>query len=206
MDAGAWEALLREERHRAKNTLQVISSLLSLQARECDAGVLRDELEAAQDRVRVIALLYERLSRTGAGGRVDFAEALREIVSLTVRAKSSPVITSHVLAEPLLLSMEGAIPLGLVAYELLADAARHAFAGRAAGRLEVTLRPVSPPAEYTLVVADDGVNRAPLALNTGDGLRGKIVDVLIRQLRARLTLESVSGTRLAVRFSMPSTS
>jgi two-component sensor histidine kinase len=203
MDAGSWESLLREERHRAKNTLQVIASLLSLQSRESGEGPLRTELTAAQDRVRVIALLYDRLSRTGAGGRLDFAEALREIVALAVRSQASPVVTSHVLAESLLLSLESAIPLGLIAYELLTDSVQNAFVGQAAGRLEVSLRPVAPPAEYTLVVSDDGATRSPLALNTGEGLRGKIVDVLIRQLRARLTLESVSGTRLAVRFSMP---
>jgi two-component sensor histidine kinase len=49
-------------------------------------------------------------------------------------------------------------------------------------------------------IGDDGVQRTPLAATGAEGLRGKIVDVLIRQLKARLTLESVSGTKLAIRF------
>lgn len=193
-------ALISAERHRAKNTLQVAASLLSLQAREVQDDATRSLFNAAQDRVRVMAIVYDRLSRTGATGRLDFSDALKEIVTSTIRQHSSTPVTSQVFVEALHVDLDTAIPLGLIAYELLSDALSCAFVGRAAGRIEVTLRVPSTAAECVMSIGDDGVQRTPLAATGAEGLRGKIVDVLIRQLKARLTLESVSGTKLAIRF------
>jgi two-component sensor histidine kinase len=194
-------ALLSAERHRAKNTLQVVASLLSLQAREvADAGT-RNLFVAAQDRVRLIAIVYDRLSRSGTSGRLDFADALKEIVATTIRSQPAPAVAAQVIVEALQVDLDTAIPLALIAYELLSDSLAHAFTGRAAGRIEVTLRVPVTLGECVLTIGDDGIQRTPMG--TGDTLRGKIVDVLIRQLKARLTLESVSGTKLAVRFPLP---
>lgn len=195
-----FSVLISAERHRAKNTLQVVASLLSLQSREVADAATRNLFIAAGERVRIIAVVYERLSRSGATGRLDFADALKELVAMVVRAQSSPVVTSQVFADPLHVELDTAIPLALITYELLSDAVAHAFTGRAAGRVEVTLRVPTTPTECLLTIADDGVPRTPLSATGGEGLRAKIVDVLIRQLKGRLTLESVSGTRLAVRF------
>lgn len=195
-------ALLSAERHRAKNTLQVVASLLSLQAREVADEATRALFNAAQDRVRLMAVIYDRLSRTGTSGRLDVSDALREIVAMTVRQHPAPPISSQVFVESLHVDLDTAVPLGLITYELLSDALAHAFAGRAAGRVEVTLRVPAAPSECILTVGDDGVSRTPLSATGGEGLRGKIVDVLIRQLKARLTLESVSGTKLAIRFPL----
>jgi len=195
-------AVLSAERHRAKNTLQVVASLLSLQAREVPDEATRSLFNAAQDRVRLMAVIYDRLSRTGANGRLDFSDALREIVAMTVRQHAAPPIASQVFVDPLHVDLDTAVPLGLITYELLSDALAHGFTGRAAGRVEVTLRVPLAQAECILTVGDDGVPRTPLSATGGEGLRGKIVDVLIRQLKARLTLESVSGTKLAIRFPL----
>jgi|GEM_PF-3818932 len=192
--------LISAERHRAKNTLQVVVSLLSLQAREVADPATRALFAAAQERVRVIALLYERLSRTGATARLDFADGLKEIVAMVVRNHASHAVSSQVFADPLQLDLDTAIPLGLITYELLSDALVNAFVGRSAGRIEVSLQVPLTSAECVLTLLDDGVQRSPWTPNQTDPLRAKVVDVLIRQLKARLTLESVSGTRLAVRF------
>lgn len=194
--------LISAERHRAKNTLQVVASLLSLQAREVTDPTTRALFNAAQDRVRIIALLYDRLSRTGTAGRLDFADGLKELVAMVVRGHPTPSVSSQVFADPLQLDLDHAVPLGLIAYELLSDALANAFVGRAAGRIEVTLTVPTTLTEAALTIADDGVARSPWPANQSDPLRAKIVDVLIRQLKARLTLESVSGTRLAVRFPL----
>ena len=194
--------LISAERHRAKNTLQVVASLLSLQAREVADPGTRSLFAAAQDRVRVIALFYDRLSRTGAAGRLDFADGLRELVAMVVRNQSGSPVSTQVFAEPLQLDLDTAIPLGLITYELLSDALTHAFVGRATGRVEVSLLVPSTLSECVLTLGDDGIARSPWPPNGGDPLRAKIVDVLLRQLKARLTLESVSGTRLAVRFPL----
>lgn len=195
--------LISAERHRAKNTLQVVASLLSLQAREVADPATRALFAAAQDRVRVIALLYERLSRTGSAGRLDFADGLKELVAMVVRNHSSPSISSQVVADPLQLDLDAAIPLGLITYELLSDALTNAFVGRTNGRIEVSLQVPTTSTECILTIGDDGVARSPWSANQTDPLRAKVVDVLIRQLKARLTLESVSGTRLAIRFPVP---
>ncbi len=202
-DGESLGVILSAERHRAKNTLQVVASLLSLQAREVADPAMRGLFTAAQDRVRLIAVMYERLSRSGTAGRLDVGDALKEIVSGTVRSHASPLIQPQVFVETLHLDLDSAIPVGLIAYELICDALTHAFVGRAAGRIEVSLRVSTSPAECVLSVGDDGVARTPLSATGPEALRSKIVDVLIRQLKARLTLESVSGTKLAIRFPVP---
>lgn len=194
--------LISAERHRAKNTLQVVASLLSLQAREIPDPSTRALFNAAQDRVRVIALLYDRLSRTGTGGKLDFADGLKELVAMVLRNQPASSISGQVFADPLQLDLDSAVPLGLITYELLSDALSNAFVGRAAGRVEVSLTVPTTLTECVLTITDDGISRSPWTPNAADPLRAKIVDVLIRQLKARLTLESVSGTRLAVRFPL----
>ena len=197
------EGVLRAERHRAKNTLQVIVSLLSLQAREVADASARNLLVTAQERVRVIALLYERLPRGGTSGAIDFSAVCNDLVAASLRSLPQGIaIASQVNTDPLTLNLDTAIPLGLITHELLSDALQHAFVDRPSGRIEVSLRSTSS-LECTLTVSDDGVTRTPLSPSAGEGLRAKIVDVLVRQLRARLTLESISGTRLAVRFAVP---
>jgi two-component sensor histidine kinase len=198
------ELLLGTERRRAKNTLQVLASLLSLQSRDVADPVARGFFSAAEERIRIVATLYDRLARGGQGAQLDFSDALHEIVATTVRNQSRLAVSSQVFADPLQLDLESSIPLALLAYELLSDALAHAFEGRAAGRIEVALRLPANGTECVLSVADDGASRALLGSSGSDGVRAKLVDVLIRQLRARLTLESVSGTRLAVRFPLPS--
>lgn len=194
--------VISAERHRAKNTLQVVASLLSLQAREVPDPATRALFTAAQDRVRLIALFYERLSRTGASGKLDFADGLKELVASVVRNHATPSISTQVFADPLQLDLDTAVPLGLITYELLIDSLTNAFVGRAAGRIEVSLLVPTTLTECVLTIGDDGIARSPWTPNAGDPLRAKIVDVLIRQLKARLTLESVSGTRLAIRFPL----
>lgn len=201
-EADPLAVLISAERHRAKNTLQVVASLLSLQAREVSDATTRALFSAAQDRVRIIALLYERLSRTGAAGKLDFADGLKELVAMVVRSHPTPAVSAQVFADSLQLDLDSAIPLGLITYELLSDALASAFVGRAAGRIEVSLLVPTSRTECVLTIGDDGISRSPWTPNQGDALRAKIVDVLVRQLKARLTLESVSGTRLAVRFPL----
>lgn len=196
--------LLNAERRRAKNTLQVLASLLSLQSRDLSDGPTRGAFVAAEERIRIVATLYDRLARAGSSQQLDFSDALHEIVASTLRSQSRITITPHVFADPLQIELETAIPLALIAYELMCDALLHGFQDRVAGRMDVTLNVPPTGAECLLSVADDGNPRTLLALHSADAVRGKLVDVLVRQLRARLTLESVSGTRLAVRFHLPS--
>lgn len=196
--------LLNSERRRAQNTLQVLASLLSLQSREINDEASRAAFLAAEERIRIVATLYDRLARSGAGQQLDFSDALQEIVTSTLRSHARVAVTPHVFADPLQLDLETAIPLALIAYELMCDSLAHAFEGRVTARIDVTLTVPAVGGECMLSVADDGNPRTLLALHSADAVRGKLVDVLIRQLRARLTLESVAGTRLAVRFHPPS--
>ncbi len=191
---------LGTERRRAKNTLLVTASLLALQSREIVDPVAKANLNAAEERVRVMIALYERLARGPAGGQIDLSDALQEMATTAVRLHAPGNVSLHVFTEPLQVEWELAIPLALLAHELVTDALACAFVGRSAGRLDLSLRISALGADAVLTVGDDGVSRSPLA--NGDGVRPKLVDVLLRQLRARLSLESVSGTRLAVRFPL----
>jgi two-component sensor histidine kinase len=195
---------LGTERRRAKNTLQVVASLLALQSRETSDPVSRAWFAAAESRARVIAQLYDRLARSGPSVLLDFSEALRDIVAETIRQEAKSNVSFQVFADPLQLDLETAIPAGLIAHELLSDALANAFGDRPAGHMEVSLRLSASGTEAILTVGDDGDSRSPLVHVATDAVRPKLVDVLLRQLRARLSLESISGTRLVVRFPLTS--
>jgi two-component sensor histidine kinase len=202
--SGAVDSLVRAERHRAKNALQMVSSLLTLQAGEADDESTRDLLSTTQERVRVIALVYGGLVAAGQNGQIEFGGLLNDLVATTVRAfPMTPVVSSFVAAESqLLVDFDRAVALALAVHEMIGDAMRYAFRERKVGKIQVRLGQTSA-LEYELEVSDDGVERSIFSGSGREEARGNIVQVLLRQVKGRLTVESRSGTRLVVRFSTP---
>lgn len=195
------EMLLNEVHHRVKNNLQVVTSLLRLAARRVDAAEARAVFAECQARIEVMARIHEQLYRLGHFGRVDFAAHLRELVALsrTAHAHLAPGLTVTVETDEVELDLDQAIPLGLIAHELVSNAFKHAFAHRATGRLAVTLREAE--GRVCLQVADDGPGLHeddPAAPRNGLGLR--LVRTLCAQLRAELDLGAEGRGAVTVAF------
>jgi PAS domain S-box-containing protein len=201
------EALLREVHHRVKNNLQVISSLLRLQAADSlspDAARLVHESES---RIHSMALIHEQLYRSGDLARIDFrdyVDGLTRKVLASAGEVGRPVkLTLDV--EPVPLDLDVAIACGLVLNELLSNALKHAFPHGRSGTISVGFHCAEGHA--TLVVADNGIGlQEPRADREHPGSLGqRLVTALVRQLRgtssvATSSVEGDGGTRFTLTF------
>jgi PAS domain S-box-containing protein len=199
------EVLLKEIHHRVKNNLQVVSSLLGLQAHMIPDSHLRTVFEDSRARIHTMALIHEQLYQSANLAQIDFAEYLRDLTSSVV--KSSRVgqgrLSLDLSAEEVSFPIETAIPCGLLLHELLSNCVKHAFPGSRSGTIGVTLCR-HPQGSYVLTVRDDGVGLPPgLEVRSTASLGLRLVHLLAAQLHGSLTFESRQGTTVTLSFGEP---
>jgi PAS domain S-box-containing protein len=197
--------LLREIHHRVKNNLQVVVSLISLQASHVtDASVL-GMFEETQNRVRAIASIHETLYSTDDLATIHFGMYLGQLVDQVaafygVRGR----VELSVDAADMALDIEQAIPLALIGNELLCNAFKHAFPDDRQGRVSVGLRYSGPAAGARIAefeVSDDG-RGLPDAVDfrTAQSMGFHLVHILTRQLKASAEIVRGQGTSFRVQF------
>jgi PAS domain S-box-containing protein len=123
------EVLLKEIHHRVKNNMQVISSLVALQADELQDAALRAALQDVTHRVRSMALVHEKLYQSADLARVEFAEYARSLLNYLWRAHGTAAADVRLALdlEPVSISVNAAVPCGLILNELASNALKHAF-------------------------------------------------------------------------------
>lgn len=191
--------LLNEIHHRVKNNLQVIASLLNLQANHTDDPQVRAILGESQDRVKAMALTHELLYERKDFSRIDLGEYLSRLVQLlssSYRADSRRIAVRCTLPETIqYLDLERAIPCGLIVNELVTNAFKHAFPGERRGTVSITLAG-RDDGQISLTVADDGVGLPPdLDLGATKSLGMQLVPLLVDQSGGTLTVERTGGAR-----------
>jgi PAS domain S-box-containing protein len=195
------DVLLKEVHHRVKNNLQVISSLLSLQAMQLlDPGV-RQQLLESQNRVQAIALVHEKLYRSEQLSHIAFAEYASVLISELAHIHSAAAngIKVSLDLEDVRIGVDAAIPLGLMLNELVSNALKHAFVGRPSGKVEVRMTHIGE--RLRLSVADDGIGLPPeLDPRNASTLGLDLVFTFAEQLEAEIEVESGPGTRFSVSF------
>ncbi len=131
------EVMLKEIHHRVKNNLQVISSLVSLQADTLTDERIREELNDVRDRVRSMALVHEKLYQTNDMASLDFAEYAISLMHVLWRSHSALAenVQLNLALEPISLSVEAAVPCGLILNELAGNALKHAFPNNSSGEV-----------------------------------------------------------------------
>ena len=151
------EVLLREIHHRVKNNMQVISSLLQLQCAYLHDAQDVKIFQECQMRIRSMALVHERLYRSSSLATINFAEYLEDLSALIAQSQSNPDVTVELVKDydPVELGLDTAIPLGLVANELISNAFEHAFSGRNKGTLTLRLKKTGE-GSLLFSVSDDG--------------------------------------------------
>jgi PAS domain S-box-containing protein len=199
------EVLLKEIHHRVKNNLQVISSLVSLQADGTGNETMREGLRDVTYRVRSMALVHEKLYQSTSLSRIDFAEYTRSLLHYLWRAHGSvaAAIDLTLDLEPLSLPVDIAVPCGLILNELAGNTLKHAFRGRGEGKVIVSLQGLAD-GRVCLRVRDNGVG-FPEGFDwqqTGSlGLR--LVQMLAGQLDAVVDVSSEEGTEVVITFEYP---
>lgn len=197
------ETLLKEVHHRVKNSLQMVSSMLSLQMHELSDREKDRILRDSRDRIEAMALIHERLCHSSDVSRVDMAEYLEGLVSavFATHRLSSRRVRVETSVDPVVLDLDTAVSAGLMANELLTNAVKHAFPADSEGTITLAMEEPEP-GRYRLSVFDDGIG-LPSRVRVGkpDSLGLSLVHELARQLRGTVRAESSEGTHVVVEFS-----
>jgi PAS domain S-box-containing protein len=202
------EVLLREVHHRVKNDLQLICSLLNMQARRLSDPESVAALEESQARVQTIALIHEYMYQSENLARLPLSQNIRSLAASVLRVAAIPsgkVRLDVQVQDEITLPVDRAIPCGLILNELLTNALKHAFPDGRSGTLRVILRNATDK-RVELSVEDDGVGMTvPPPSNGQHHGRGSLGFRLIRafaeQLGAELKVESQGGTRVGIVFA-----
>jgi two-component sensor histidine kinase len=191
------ELLIKEIHHRVKNNLQIIASLLNLQANRIRQPEARAEFASARDRVRALATLHRHLYSEGELHTLNMRSFLEELCGQLFQAigeKEGKRIRLEIEAGEIVMSSDQAVPLALVVTEAVSNAIKYAFPGGRSGVVSVCLA-VEVEGIATLVIQDDGVGipagRAETETGIRDGLGIQLIRGFARQLGA--TLEVVEG-------------
>lgn len=196
------EVILKEVHHRVKNNFQIVSSLLSLQAETIDDPVTKDALRESENRIRSMALIHEKLYESEDYAHIDFADYILSVTSRLDAAYrgSERGIALSCDSEPVQLSIESAIPLGLVLNELVTNAFIHAFPEGKKGSIVVSIRSEGEGA--VLVVQDDGVGLSPaVSIASPNTLGLELIRVLTSQAGGQPEFSTGDhGTRVTIRI------
>src|SRR5262249_52308669 len=152
---------LTEIHHRVKNNLQIVSSLLRLQSGKFNDPAVRDVFTECRDRINAMARLHEQLYDELGQSHLDFAPHLRELTEMLLRSHKPAgcKLALNIFADEVPLNLDQSILLSLIANELLLNAMKHAFHGRATGRVDAELRTTRE--RVTLTIRDDGNGIVP---------------------------------------------
>ncbi len=197
------EALLKEIHHRVKNNLQVITSMLRLEAGRSSEPVVRGVLGEMQNRILSMALLHETLYRSSSVARVDLCVYLNRLANQVFRslAPSSGRVALHLDLAQAVVEPEQAVPCGLIVNELVSNTLKHGFPQGRAGVVQVNLHQVGDGPQLRLEVADDGVGLpADFEHRRAGSLGLQLAFDLARQLHGNLEIGAGPGARFSLVF------
>ena len=195
------ELLLKEIHHRVKNNLQIISSIINLQAASIQDEQILEILRESKNRIYTMATIHENLYQSEQFSSIQFDYYLKKLVGNTLTSYKLPSldITVHYHLDKVKLSLDQAIPCGLIVNELLTNVVKYAFIASDKGELTIELRELNGKIE--LIFADNGVG-LPDYLNveqtTTLGLQ--LVTTLINQLDGEFKLSTQKGTKFLITF------
>ena len=198
------EALLKEIHHRVKNNMQIISSLLSLQAEKVKNPEAMAIIKDSRDRVKSMGLIHEKLYHKGNLAQIDFGDYIHSLCKEIARSYQNPDlrIRFDINAANFFLPIDIAIPCGLLISELITNSIKHAFSETREGTIGIFFQN-HPDNTVTLGVKDNGKGfPADLDVTTSDTLGLNVIKNLTRQLGATIKLGTEDGTAYEFNFSL----
>ncbi|MBF0405038.1 histidine kinase dimerization/phosphoacceptor domain -containing protein [Candidatus Magnetominusculus xianensis] len=197
------EVLLREIHHRVKNNMQVISSLLRLQARYVKDNKLSAMFKDSEHRIRSMALIHEKLYNSKDLSRIDFGDYVKNLCSglFSSYGVNKRDIRFNVDTDEISMGIDTAIPCGLIINELISNSLKYAFKKSHKGEISVRLRKLQGN-EYELTVGDTGVGLdEDIDFRTTESLGLQLVTSIAEsQLHGKITLDRTKGTVFRIKF------
>lgn len=224
-----FEAIRKKEiHHRIKNNLQVISSLLDLQAekfrnrKNISESEVLEAFKESQDRVVSMALIHEELYKGEELDKLNFSLYIKELADalfLTYKLGNVDVSLNIDLEKNILLDMDTAVPLGIIVNELVSNALKYAFSDRDKGEIQIKFHKDEngghrnsieesksedyKSTSFTLIISDNGVGISKdLDIKNLDSLGLQLVTFLVDQLDGELKLKTDNGTEFVIKFTV----
>ncbi|MDZ7360669.1 MAG: ATP-binding protein [candidate division KSB1 bacterium] len=196
------ELLLKEIHNRVKNNLQVISSLLNLQAGYIQDEQARARFKESRDRLKAMVLIHEKLYQSEDLTAIDFGGYIRNLAVHLFRSHQvdARVISLHLDVEPLYLDIDRATSCGLIINELVSNAIKYAFPNGKRGEICIGVHKEAQQ-QIVLSVSDNGAGLAKdLDFRQAQSLGFQLINTLTEQLGGTITLDREGGTRFTLAF------
>ncbi len=196
------DASILEIQHRVKNNLQMITALIRIEARNYYNKIDTTALDRLEGRINSIQIIYKLLSEFSQSNEIDLGVYLSEIASSVIHAHAVEGIRLDLKVDAYPVSVNVALPIGLVANELLTNALKHAFVGRDGGL--ITLHSLSDANGCRVIIADDGIGLPDGVVWPRHGKMGELIVRSVRQnAKADLRVDSTpgKGTRVTIAFN-----
>jgi PAS domain S-box-containing protein len=195
------EIIIKEVHHRVKNNMQVISGFLLLQSQYITDPKSVQMMEDAQQRVKTMALVHERLYQSRSLEFIDAADYIRSLVADLLNSSTlTTAVGTEVEVDHINITLDMAIPIGLIINELVTNSLKHAFAGRPQGKLTISLH-LREEHRVHLTISDDGVGLpSDYSERSMTTLGTQLVKVLVGQLGGEMTVESSNGAKFIISF------
>ncbi|MEH2296866.1 sensor histidine kinase [Nostoc sp.] len=197
------EILLKEIHHRLKNNLQIISSLLNLEAEYLKDNQAIEVLKDSQMRIQSMALIHEKLYQSQDLARINFPDYIQDLVTnlLYLYNLNSSAITLKINVEDVLLVSDAAIPCGLIINELISNSLKHAFHQRESGEICIDFCSLEANV-FTLTISDNGIGFAKdFDFETTQSLGLELVKGLTNQLKGNIHFSNNNGVEFKIMFS-----
>ncbi|WP_074358819.1 PAS domain S-box protein [Methanothermobacter wolfeii] len=193
------ETLLREIHHRVKNNLQVVSSLISLQAHGITDEKTIENLREVQNRVNSMARIHKQLYESENLAKINFKNYTEGMVPeiLYSYGVMGGDIKTDIKMENIELSIETAVPLALILTEIVSNCVKHAFPE---GKGEIKIELLPGEEFYTLSVSDNGVGVPEINLENPETLGLQLINALSRQIEGRIEIKAGHGTTFKIEF------
>lgn len=199
------EMLLKEVHHRVKNNLSVICGLLSMQANYVKNDDDRLLFDDSIRRIKSMALIHDRLYRSGDFVQIDFKEYVESLIKDIFYTHEMDIADVDIVVEvgEVSVSLDTAVPCGLIINELLTNAVRHAYAGVDKKELLIGIKRCASnnAAEICIIVKDNGVGLPKeIDLGTARSLGMILVSALVEQIDGRIEIDRTRGTTFKIVF------
>lgn len=183
-------ALLREVNHRVANSLQLVSAMVAMQARQAGAPEAVAVLQDTQRRIAAIGQVHRRLYTSNDVESVDMADYLAALVDELESTWSTPDAPRRVRleSEPVRLQTDKAVSVGVIVNELVSNACKYAYGAAAAGEVRLSLTHEGPE-RFRLVVEDDGPGLSKSSTPRGTGLGSRLIAAMADSLGTELVYD-----------------
>jgi PAS domain S-box-containing protein len=200
---GQKEMLLRELHHRVKNNMQVISSLLRLQAVTLDNTRAVEIFKECQNRIKAMSLIHEKFYLSRDLSNIDFETYVKDLIKTLTQSYgiSQDKITLDVNIENVSLEIDTAISCGMIINELISNSLKYAFPQSAKGHIGISILPAGEN-QVELIISDNGIGiPAELDFQKTGTLGLQLVNTFVKdQLEGEIELDRSAGTRFKIKF------